>query len=199
MPPAANPPTKVQSGALAKNAAAPKPQVPLPDIEIRFSPLYAWLLIGFGVFFFFMGLFFFSPSLPGRSVGLGILTCALSVAGVVGGNYWRNHLPVVVRMTSRNILLPRVGAVDWNDIVAIEKKSLGISSYGARSSSEWVGFKLKNRPPQYKGLNQTFMKAMKNVVLGGYDFVLNPQQELLRDADWFIDECKKRMPAKPSS
>jgi len=192
------PTTRVPPSTPTQSSAS-KPPATLPEIEIRFSPLYAWLLIGFGVFFFFMGLFSFSPSLPGRNVSLGILICGLSVAGVIGGNYWRNHLPVVIRMTSRNLVLPRVGAVDWSDIIAIDKKSLGISSYGARNSSEFVCFKLKNKPPQYKGLNEAFLKAVKSAVLGGYDVVINPQQELLRDADWFISECKKRMPTKPAA
>jgi hypothetical protein len=39
---------------------------------------------------------------------------------------------------------------------------------------------------------------VKNHLLGGYDLFLNPQDEFLRDADWFIAECKKRMEANKS-
>jgi hypothetical protein len=176
-------------------AAVPKAPAALPDIEIRFSPLYAWLLIGFCGLFFFSGLFFLSPQAPGRIVRLGIFICVVSIAGIFGGNYWRTHLPVVVRMTSRHLLLPRAGLVNWTDIVAIEKRSLPLSRYGTRNSSAYVCFKLKNQPSKHKRLNESLLTLLKGAVMGGYDVVINPQNELLRDADWFLLECKKRMPA----
>jgi hypothetical protein len=52
--------------------------------------------------------------------------------------------------------------------------------------------------PAYKRLNDSLMNGVKNNLLGGYDLFLNPQDEFLRDADWFIAECKKRMEANKS-
>src|ERR1700742_516182 len=80
-----------------------QPSTSLPNIELRLSALYPWLLIGFGGVFFFLGLLFASPMAKGRNIGVGILICVVSVGAVVGGNYWRHHLPVMVRMTPREL------------------------------------------------------------------------------------------------
>jgi len=193
----------------APQGVAPTTSAGLPNIEIWFSPLYAWLLMGFGGVFFVLGMYVASPLVKVRMVGLGIFICLMSIAAIVGGNYWRHHLPVVVRMTPRQLLLPRCGVVNWTDIVEIEKKTVAVSRHGVRSSSEWVCFKLKNPPvaksrlgqayPAWDRLNQALVKTMKNAILGGYDVVINPQDELLRDADWFMAECKKRMAAATSA
>jgi hypothetical protein len=170
----------------------------LPDIEIRFSPLYAWLLIGFGGIFLIFGLLLATSPVGRQSDGLGLLICVLSIAGVFGANYWRHHLPIIVRMTQRRLFLPRGVEVDWADIVEIEKKTLALSRHGARNTSEFVCFKLKNQPAKYNRVNQAFLKLIKSALLGGYDVVINPQDELFRSADWFLAECKKRMDSSSS-
>src|SRR5689334_23757585 len=71
----------------------------LPDIEIRFSPLPPWLLIGFGGIFLLFGLLLASSLIGRQSAGMGLLICLLSIAGILGGNYWRHHVPIMVRMT----------------------------------------------------------------------------------------------------
>lgn len=70
------------------------------------------------------------------------------------------------------------------------------SAPGSKSarSSEYVCFKLRNQPPKYGRLNESFLALLKGTVMGGYDVVINPQNELLRSADWFLEECKRRMP-----
>lgn len=93
--------------ATARARAASTPSVG-PDIELRLSPLYPWLLIGFGVLFFLLGILFASPIAKGRNVGLGLFISLASIAAVVGGNYWRQHLPVMVRMTARELSLPKM-------------------------------------------------------------------------------------------
>jgi hypothetical protein len=40
---------------------------------------------------------------------------------------------------------------------------------------------------------------MKSAIVSGYDVVINPENELMRNADWFLAECRKRMPAAPSA
>jgi hypothetical protein len=140
-----------------------------------------------------MGLLFVL-SAQSRNVGLDLFICAVSIAAVVGGNYWRNHLPIMVRMTPRQLFLPRSVAVDWTEITAIEKKTLPLR----RQSSEWVCIRLKNKLPA-KNFSEKFGLQLKSLITGGYDMVICPQQELLRDADWFIAECKKRMPSGPAN
>ena len=195
------------------SAVAPAPsRIPptvsgaMPEIELRLSPLYALGLIVFGAMMFFVGLLFLSTQSRGRNVGLGIFICAASAATMIGSNYWRHHLPVMVRMTSRQLLIPgqwpRRVVVDWNNIADIQKKSLAISRYGVRNQSEFVLIKLK-KPlevddplsqafPAYKRFNQAFVKGISHAILGGYDLVINPL-DFFRTADWFIAECKKRM------
>ena len=191
------------------SSLAPNPKAPvsLPELAIRLSPLYAWLLMGFGVLMFFIGLLFLSPTSRGKNIGLGMLICAASIATVIGSNYWRHHLPVLVRMTSRQLLLPgkwpqRI-AIDWTNIVAIDKKTLTVSRHGVRNNSEFVCIKLKDPLPMtdplsqafpaYKRMNEALMKGVTKTLLGGYDLVINPVDEFARTADWFLAECQKRM------
>jgi hypothetical protein len=158
----------------------------LPTIEIRFSPIYAWLLIGFGVIFFLLAF------LVGRqNVGLAIFIAVASLGGVFGGNYWRRHLHVVARMTPRQLILQRGGTVNWTDIVAIERKRLTIRYRGSHES-DYVCIKLAAGRPVRDGLEGWLDKA-KTAVLG-YDIVV-PGSELSCTADWFVEECKKRMAA----
>src|SRR5579863_6316061 len=89
---------------------------PRPDTEIRFPSVYAWILIGFGAVLAILGLMFFS-----RNVPLGVLIVVLSVGAIVGGNYWRQHLPVMVRMTPRQLYLPRGVAIEWANIAEVTK------------------------------------------------------------------------------
>jgi len=98
--------------------------------------------------------------------------------------------------------------VPWSEIAVIEKKTLTGSRHGVRQTSEHVCIKLKTPLPSndrlseswpgYKRFNDALMSGVKNNLLGGYDLFLNPQDEFLRDADWFILECKKRMEANKS-
>jgi hypothetical protein len=185
----------------------------MPDIELRLSPLYAWLLIGFGGIFFVIGLLFASPTAKRPNVGLGILICAVSAAAVIGGNYWRHHLPVMAAIRRRGLYRSSVQGrpmlIEWNNIAGIEKKNLSLMRYGARHNSELVFIKLK-KPisakdalsesfPAYKRFQDALLKGIKDNLLGGYDFYINPQDEFLRSADWFIAECKKRMDPAVSS
>jgi len=167
----------------------------LPHLEIRFTPVPAWLLIGFGAAFLILAVFFMA--LPrGRSVGLGIVIATLSVAAMVGGNIWRNHLPVVARLTNKQLILKRGGSVAWGEIAVIEKKTIKMRYKANRAESDWICIKLKTPRPVEKGLNGFFLK-LKNAVTG-YDIIV-PQQDLSISADAFIDECKKRMAALSQS
>ncbi len=76
--------------------------------------------------------------------------------------------------------------------------------HGVLQSSEFVCIKLKKTPAAndplsqawlaYKRLNEALLKGAKTL-LGGYDAFINPMRDFMRDADWFIAECRKRMPA----
>jgi hypothetical protein len=179
----------------------------LPDIELRLSPLYTWLLIGFGAIFFVIGLLFASPAAKHPNIGLGILICAVSAAAIIGGNYWRHHLPVVAAIRRRGLyrssMQGRPVTIEWSNIAEIEKKTINMMHHGVRHGSEVVFIKLNNPIPAkdrlsenfaaYKRFQEKVLKGIKDNLLGGYDFYLNPQDEFLRSADWFISECKKRM------
>jgi hypothetical protein len=162
-------------------AAAPPT---LPTIEIRFTPIFAWMLIGFGAIFFFLSFF-----VGHRIQGLGLFIALASMAAMVGGNYWRQHLHIVARMTPRLLILGRRGTLKWSDIADIEKKSLTVSYRGVHRT-EYVCIKLTARPKTADRL-QGFFDSMKFAALG-FDIVI-PDSELSCTADWFIDECRKRM------
>jgi hypothetical protein len=163
-----------------------------PIIEIRFSPLYAWLLVGFGVVFFLLGLWIASPLIARQNVGFGLFLAVLAVAAIVGGNYWRHHLHVVARLTPRQLFLRRAGTVSWTEIAAIEKREVRARYKGAAHGSEYICIKLKTGRPVQKGLEGFMLKLKADVT--GYDIII-PGYELSRPADWFIAECQKRMSA----
>lgn len=197
----------VQNGIDVKNLSrVPAGTSPcVQDIELRLSPVYPWLVIGFGVIFLVLGLLTASPLFKRSSVGLGLFISVISAAAVFGGNYWRQHLPLVARFTSSDLVLRRWSrnvVISWNNIEALEKKSIGFVQHGVRQRSETVFIKLKkplpsNDPlsasfPAYKRFNEALTKGVKKT-LGGYDLFINPQDEFLRSADWFVVECRKRM------
>ncbi len=155
----------------------------LPTIEVRFPATYAWLTMIFGVIFFLL-----SFLVAGQNTGLGLFIAALSLAAVIGANYWRHHLHVVARMTPRQLILRRGGTVDWADIAAIDKKTIRV-----RGQHEYICIRLSKARPAPPGL-EGFMQKVKKAALGGYDIIV-PDGELSCTADWFIAECNKRRAA----
>jgi hypothetical protein len=55
-----------------------------------------------------------------------------------------------------------------------------------------VCIKLKNKLP-VKNKGEKFLQKVTTAVTGGYDVVVSTQ-ELSCDSDWFLAECKKRIP-----
>jgi len=104
-----------------------------PNLEIRFTPVYAWMTIGFGVVFFLLG-FFIALLGHHRNLGFGVVICLISVPAVIGANYWRKHLHVVAQMTPGQLVLRRDGSIDWDNIAAIENKEIRSSYHGARGA-----------------------------------------------------------------
>jgi len=203
MPVTVNPPAQ-----RAGSGAPGRPAGLMQDVELRLSALYAWIVIGTGLTFFLLSLLILLSR--HRHIGIGILLSLLSIATVIGGNYWRQHMPVMVRMSRRYLSLPgmwpRKLVIDWSDIEAIDKKAVKAFVHGVLRESEFVCIKLRKTPasndplsqawPAYKRLNDALQKGVKGL-LGGYDVFLNPQQDYMCDTDWFIAECRKRMPANP--
>jgi hypothetical protein len=194
--------------APARSGVAAKPSRATADIELRLNPMYAWIAIGAGAAFLLLGLFILAAPSKSLGRGPGILIALISIAAIIGGNYFRHHLPVMVRMTARQLSLPgmwpRRLVIDWTNISAIDKKTVTLFRHGVRQQSELVCIKLKNPPaandplsqayPAYKRFNEALQKGAKALV-GGYDVIINPMDNFMRTADWFIAECKKRMPA----
>jgi hypothetical protein len=90
----------------------------------------------------------------GQNTSLGLFISALSLAAIIGANYWRHHLHVVARMTPRQLILRRGGTVDWIDIAAIDKKALRGSYKGAQHQAEYICIRLTKQraaPPGLKG------------------------------------------------
>jgi hypothetical protein len=174
-------------------APSPRPTPAVePTIEIRLTAKYAWILIGAGAIFFVLGFLFGSKNAP-----LGIFISVAAFAAMIGGNYWRQNLHVVARLTPRQLVLRRDGTIDWTNIAAIDKKVIHSPNHGVRHRSEFVCIKLKTKPKARDGV-YGFLDKVKNTVLGGYDIVLG-DAELSCTADWFIAECKKRMASQSST
>jgi hypothetical protein len=95
-------------------------------------------------------------------------------------------------MTSRHLVLRRDGAIDWDNIAAIEHKEIRASYHGAPTRAEFVCIKLKNKPAPKAGLEGFFLKAKRAII--GYDVIV-PANEMLCTTHWFIAECRKRMAA----
>src|SRR5262249_53344992 len=76
---------------------------PLPVITIRFSPLWAWLLIGISAAFLLLGIYL-AITVRHQS-NIPVVISGLAVVGMLGGHYWRHHLHVVARMTPRQLIL----------------------------------------------------------------------------------------------
>ena len=163
----------------------------LPVIVIRFPPTYAWLAMGIGGVFFVLGLLI-ALVFPHGKVGVGAVLCALSLVGVIGANYWRLHLHVVARLTPRQLILRRGGAVDWSDIAEIERKEIRSSYRGVSNRSEFVCIRLTSRPAATGRLDGILKKVKHGVT--GYDIIV-PGSELSCGAAWFVAECHKRMAA----
>jgi hypothetical protein len=166
----------------------------LPVVELRFPPLYAWLLVGIGVAFAVLGLFLRLTTT--HAPGLAVFIAVCGVAGAAGGNYWRHHLHCVARLTPRQLYLQREGTIDWTNIAAIEKKQLKTTYRGVRNTSEFVCITLKKKRPVNDRLTG-FMHNLKSTITG-YDIIV-PDTELSCTADWFLAECRKRMDAASGS
>ena len=167
------------------DVAKPKP---LPVLIIRLTPLYAWIVVGTGAVFLLLSLVFALGS-GHLSLGFDFFLAANSVAAIIGGNYWRQHLHVVARLTPRQLILRREGAVDWAEITEIEKRTLRLSRRQLQSESEFACIKLKNPRPS-AGLQGKLMRLKTAVT--GYDIIV-PGNELSCTVDFFVAECKKRM------
>ncbi|HYM24912.1 MAG TPA: hypothetical protein VEU08_16965 [Vicinamibacterales bacterium] len=159
-----------------------------PDVEIRFTTLYAWLVVAFGAIFAVLGLLF--AVINPRMLAFDVFMTIVGLAAAAGGNYWRQHVHVVARLTPKQLVLSRDGAIDWSEIVAMDKKTMRASQHGVRSQSEYVCIRLRTRRSADSKL-QGFMQRLKGSITG-YDIIV-PDSELSCTADWFIAECRKRM------
>jgi hypothetical protein len=161
----------------------------LNTVEVRFPATYAWMAIGFGAIFFLLGLLIALVN-HHRNLGVGVLLVVLSLAAVVGANYWRKHLHVVAQLTPQQLILRRDGAVNWEEIAAIEKNEIHASYHGARGKSDFVCIKLKTKRAPKGGLQGFLLKAKE--AMTGYDIIV-PMSEFACGTDWFVAECQKRM------
>jgi hypothetical protein len=128
----------------------------------------------------------------GRDLGFGLSLSGISLATALGGNYWRKHLHIVAQLTPQQLILRRDGAVNWGEIAAIDNKQIQAFNHGVRHEARFVCIKLKNRRPAKNGMDAFFLKAKR--AISGYDIILG-ESELSCTAEWFIDECRKRMAA----
>jgi hypothetical protein len=169
------------------DVAKPKP---IAVLIIRFPPLYAWIVIGVGAVFLLLSLVFAALGSAHNNLGFDAFLAIVSVAAIVGGNYWRHHLHVVARLTPEHLFLRREGAIDWADIATIEKGTLRLSRRQTQAESEFACITLKHPRAPRSGLEAT-LSRLKSAVTG-YDIIV-PGNELSCTVDFFVAECKKRM------
>src|SRR5262249_37999628 len=179
-------------------SATSPPEIPganaaLPIIVLRFPALYAWMVIVFGGLFLLLGLWI-TLLTPRRNLGMGVFISVVSIAAIIGANYWRHHLHIVAQLTPRELILgkTRGGTINWTEITAIEKKVL----HSPKGSSEFICIALKARPATKSKLDSFFNKAKHAVT--GFDVIV-PASELSCGADWFLAECLKRIEAAGGS
>ena len=105
---------------------------------------------------------------------------ARAVAGELG------CLPLALAQAGGVIAAQRIGY----RICLDRLRAMPVARYLAPAADD----PLSQASPTYKRFNEALMKGAKALV-GGYDVVINPLDQFMRTADWFIVECKKRMPA----
>jgi hypothetical protein len=177
----------------ARPAYSGQSEEDFPVVVVRFPALYAWMAIGFAGLFFLLGLVF--AVLNRRNPVPGLSISAISVAAVLGANYWRLHLHVVAQLSPRQLVLRRDGAVNWGDIAELELKTIRASYRATPSESQFICIKLRSRPAP-RGALDGFLRNAKRAI-SGYDIIV-PASELSCGADWFVAECRKRMAATPA-
>ena len=160
---------------------------PADDIEIQFNPLYAWLLVGFGCVFFFLGLFIMTPWAVAGSVAVGLLICLASVCGFAGGLFWLKRLPVILRFTREELQLPGSAPVRWDDVETVDVQTIRIDGHPVN----YACIKLKTKRNADRTMRRMF-EAARNAILGDYDVVLD-EQKYARPAEWIAAECRRRL------
>jgi hypothetical protein len=162
------------------------------DIEIQFNPLCAWLLVGFGCVFFFLGLFIMTPWAAQGSVAGGLLICLASVCGFVGGVFWLKHLPVILRFTSEELQMPGSAPVRWDDVETVDVRTIRIRG----NQVNYACIKLKTKRNADSTMRRMF-HAARDAILGDYDIVLD-EQNYSRPAEWIAAECRRRLSGNPA-
>lgn len=157
--------------------------------DIRFNPLYAWMLIGFGCIFLLLGLFVMTPWAVQGSVALGGAICLASLAGIAGGAFWLKHLPVILRFTEDELQICGKNSVRWQDVAAVDVRTIRIRG----NAVSYVCLRLKTKPASENTLHSLF-QAARDMILGDYDIVLD-EQKYSRPAAWLAAECGRRMGA----
>jgi hypothetical protein len=158
--------TSAQSSSRAAGSS------PLPELELRLSPVCPQALMYLGGFFLFIGVLFFLPLAPERHITLGAVLSVGSLGVIAGAYYLRGHLPLMGRMTQHQLILPRGVVIKWSDII-----SLHIVTFNRR---QIVCFKLKTQ-------------IRKSKSFGKYDYACSPGVGWNIPAKLFIQECEKRM------
>jgi hypothetical protein len=151
--------------------------------------------MAFGCVFFLLGLVFALLN-HHRNLRSGLLLSTAALAAVIAANWWRGHLHVVARLTARQLVLRRDGAVDWDAIAHVQVNTIQSSYRGSPTRSEFICIKRKS-PPAPKGKLDGFLRKAKRAI-SGYDIIV-PGSELSCTADWFVAECRKRMAAAGAS
>jgi hypothetical protein len=153
----------------------------MKDIELRLSPLYAFLFIGGGVVFVFLG------SVPSKA---GPLFHQLAFAGgllaIGGGIIMYLRRPVIVRLTARSLQLPGRVIVPWEKIDRLERK--------ATMRRYWIYVFLKEprkdlTPVQIRA--RQLLRASNSPGADADYSIL--ETDLPCSGVWFVDECMRRV------
>jgi hypothetical protein len=156
-------------------------------LEITFSPVFAWMLIGFGIIFVILGVGFMTPLSPRQNIllGTGIVIAALSA--ILGGRVWLRNLPVVMRLKPEGLEIVKQGiTLRWSDIDCVEIKTVY-----KKGNVTYLGIRLKSEAKGRYEIKPHELVA--HVVLGpGFDLAFNDQQ-FSKPGDVLKAEIDKRI------
>lgn len=141
-------------------------------IEIRLTPTYAWMAMGFGVLFFLLGVLFMIPLMPRHNYLLGLAVMVTSALVFFAGRWWARNLPVCVRIGPQG--LEFVG----NKITYLLSDISEVGVHRLYLGKWRTFFCLRLRPgcaEKYKGHSGGIMQTAVSAIIGEWDIIVTDE------------------------
>ncbi|RCS42106.1 hypothetical protein DTL42_19955 [Bremerella cremea] len=163
------------------------------DLKVTMNPIIPWLVILSGASWFVLGILITTPLSALQAVFGGLFLAGSGVIVFAGGWFWWKHLPVVLRMTSAGLEVPRLKSTyQWEDIEEVAVQRIFVPK---ELKCLCVRIKLESRDkyglPDPQQSKDVFQKMLSNFA-DTYDFRLS-QQELLIDVECLKTEIERRI------